>query len=60
MYQTVNSLFAGCYAEYVAVSTKMMIRKPSELSWEEAAGIPEVKNSFVDHSCGQGEKGVLS
>lgn len=33
---------AGAYAEYITVSTKMLIRKPQELSWEEAAGIPEV------------------
>lgn len=32
----------GAYAEYIAVSTHMLIHKPAELSWEEAAGIPEV------------------
>jgi NADPH:quinone reductase-like Zn-dependent oxidoreductase len=31
----------GAYAEYIAVSTHMLIHKPKELSWEEAAGIPE-------------------
>lgn len=35
-------VYGGGYAEYVAVSTKMLIRKPEELSWEECAGIPEV------------------
>lgn len=31
----------GAYAEYIAISSKMIIRKPSRLSWVEAAGIPE-------------------
>jgi NADPH:quinone reductase-like Zn-dependent oxidoreductase len=31
----------GAYAEYIAVSTHMLIHKPAELSWEESAGIPE-------------------
>ncbi|KAI9749188.1 MAG: hypothetical protein M4579_006966 [Chaenotheca gracillima] len=31
----------GAYAEYIAVSTHMLVHKPKELSWEEAAGIPE-------------------
>ena len=34
--------YGGAYAEYVAVSTHMLIHKPDELSWEECAGIPEV------------------
>ncbi|KAF7195107.1 Quinone oxidoreductase PIG3 [Pseudocercospora fuligena] len=34
--------YGGAYAEYIAVSTHMLIHKPKELSWEEAAGIPEV------------------
>ena len=34
--------YGGAYAEYIAVSTHMLIHKPDELSWEEAAGIPEV------------------
>lgn len=34
--------YGGAYAEYIAVSTHMLIRKPAELSWEQAAGIPEV------------------
>ncbi|KAH9864515.1 hypothetical protein J1614_010450 [Plenodomus biglobosus] len=33
--------YGGAYAEYIAVSTHMLIRKPSELSWEQCAGIPE-------------------
>ena len=36
--------YGGAYAEYIAVSTHMLIHKPDELSWEESAGIPEVKN----------------
>lgn len=33
--------YGGAYAEYIAVSTKMLLHKPRELSWEVAAGIPE-------------------
>jgi NADPH:quinone reductase-like Zn-dependent oxidoreductase len=33
--------YGGAYAEYIAVSSHMLIHKPKELSWEEAAGIPE-------------------
>ncbi|KAL2830515.1 hypothetical protein BDW59DRAFT_141053 [Aspergillus cavernicola] len=33
--------YGGAYAEYIAVATGMLIHKPAELSWEEAAGIPE-------------------
>ncbi len=33
--------YGGAYAEYIAVSTHMLIHKPKELSWEQAAGIPE-------------------
>ncbi|KAJ5106262.1 hypothetical protein N7456_002937 [Penicillium angulare] len=33
--------YGGAYAEYIAVSTKMLVHKPSHLSWEEAAGVPE-------------------
>lgn len=33
--------YGGAYAEYIAVSTHMLIHKPKELSWEEAAGVPE-------------------
>jgi NADPH:quinone reductase-like Zn-dependent oxidoreductase len=31
----------GAYAEYIAVSTRMLIHKPAQLSWIQAAGIPE-------------------
>jgi len=34
--------YGGAYAEYIAVSTHMLIHKPDELSWEQCAGIPEV------------------
>lgn len=34
--------YGGAYAEFIAVSTHMLIPKPDELSWEECAGIPEV------------------
>ncbi|KAF2195422.1 putative quinone oxidoreductase [Zopfia rhizophila CBS 207.26] len=33
--------YGGAYAEYIAVSTRMLVHKPKELSWEECAGIPE-------------------
>ena len=33
--------YGGAYAEYVAVSTHMLLHKPDHLSWEQAAGIPE-------------------
>ncbi|KAL8696899.1 MAG: hypothetical protein Q9201_007418 [Fulgogasparrea decipioides] len=33
--------YGGAYAEFIAVSTKMLIRKPREMGWEEAAGVPE-------------------
>ncbi|OJI98693.1 hypothetical protein ASPVEDRAFT_125367 [Aspergillus versicolor CBS 583.65] len=33
--------YGGAYAEYISVATGMLIHKPKELSWEEAAGIPE-------------------
>ncbi|KPI40167.1 Quinone oxido PIG3 [Cyphellophora attinorum] len=33
--------YGGAYAEYIAVSTHMLVHKPAELSWEEAAGVPE-------------------
>ena len=34
-------VYGGAYAEYIAVSTHMLVHKPKELSWAEAAGIPE-------------------
>ncbi|KAL7622997.1 hypothetical protein AAE478_006676 [Parahypoxylon ruwenzoriense] len=33
--------YGGAYAEYIAVSTKMLLRKPDALTWEMAAGVPE-------------------
>ncbi|RAL64443.1 hypothetical protein DID88_001919 [Monilinia fructigena] len=33
--------YGGAYAEFIAVSTHMLLKKPGHLSWEEAAGIPE-------------------
>ena len=33
--------YGGAYAEYIAVSTHMLVHKPKELSWVQAAGIPE-------------------
>ncbi|KAK5795843.1 hypothetical protein VI817_005128 [Penicillium citrinum] len=33
--------YGGAYAEYITVSTKMLVHKPKQLSWEEAAGVPE-------------------
>ena len=38
--------YGGAYAQYIAVSTHMLIHKPDELSWEEAAGIPEVRQTI--------------
>lgn len=38
--------YGGAYAEYIAVSTHMLVHKPDELSWEECAGIPEVRRAF--------------
>src|SRR5271169_4064071 len=34
--------YGGAYAEYIAVSVKMIVHKPKEMSWIMAAGIPEV------------------
>ncbi|KAF2268483.1 putative quinone oxidoreductase [Lojkania enalia] len=33
--------YGGAYAEYIAVSTHMLVHKPKELSWDQCAGIPE-------------------
>jgi NADPH2:quinone reductase len=38
--------YGGAYAEYISVSTRMLIHKPKLLSWEEVAGIPEVRIFF--------------
>ena len=37
----------GAYAEYIVVATKMLVHKPKQLSWEEAAGVPEVSFSSI-------------
>ena len=42
--------YGGAYAEFIVVSTKMLMRKPRELSWEEAAGVPEVGDIFISNS----------
>jgi len=39
--------YGGAYAEYIVVSTHMLLHKPGHLSWEEAAGIPEVSVLFL-------------
>lgn len=36
--------YGGAYAEYVAVQAGTLMHKPASLSWEEAAGIPEVSD----------------
>ncbi|KAF3057995.1 Quinone oxidoreductase PIG3 [Daldinia childiae] len=33
--------YGGAYAEYIAVSSKMLLHKPDSFSWETAAAIPE-------------------
>jgi NADPH:quinone reductase-like Zn-dependent oxidoreductase len=35
--------YGGAYAEYIAVNTHMLLHKPEHLSWEQAAGVPEVR-----------------
>lgn len=41
--------YGGAYAEFIVVSTKMLMRKPRELSWEEAAGVPEVGDLSISN-----------
>jgi NADPH:quinone reductase-like Zn-dependent oxidoreductase len=36
--------YGGAYAEYIAVSTKMLLHKPKDMSFEIAAAIPEVRS----------------
>ncbi|KAK5135701.1 hypothetical protein LTR08_004687 [Meristemomyces frigidus] len=43
--------YGGAYAEYIAVSTHMLMHKPDELSWEQAAGIPEVSGKSRTVGC---------
>ncbi|KAI1107137.1 quinone oxidoreductase putative [Jackrogersella minutella] len=33
--------YGGAYAEFIAVSSKMLLHKPDSFTWEMAAGIPE-------------------
>ncbi|SPN97413.1 probable NADPH quinone oxidoreductase homolog PIG3 [Cephalotrichum gorgonifer] len=33
--------YGGAYAEYLSVSTRMLVKKPASMSWEVAASIPE-------------------
>ncbi|RYP78433.1 hypothetical protein DL771_000618 [Monosporascus sp. 5C6A] len=33
--------YGGAYAQWIAVPTAMLLRKPASLTWEQAAGIPE-------------------
>lgn len=42
-------LSVGAYAGYVVVSLNMLIHKPAHLSWEECAGIPEVRCPQITH-----------
>ena len=44
--------YGGAYAEYIAVSTHMLIHKPKELSWEQAAAIPEVSVLLLSSGLG--------
>lgn len=37
--------YGGAYAEYISVSTHMLVHKPEQLSWVECAGIPEVRGA---------------
>lgn len=41
--------YGGAYAEYIAVSAHMLLHKPAHLSWEEAAGVPEVWYNPISH-----------
>jgi NADPH2:quinone reductase len=43
-------VYGGAYAEYVAANTKMLLKKPSWMSWEIAAGIPEVSSKLQSPS----------
>ena len=38
-----DNFIQGAYAEYIALSSKMIIHKPASLSTVEAAGVPEVR-----------------
>ena len=52
--------YGGAYAEYIAVSVKMIVHKPKELSFEQCAGIPEVWFTAIQalYLVGSMEKGM--
>ena len=52
--------YGGAYAEYIAVNTKMLLHKPAHLSWEEAAGVPEVSTFSLHFQCKRYRKLVLT
>jgi len=39
--------YGGAYAEYLKVDVRMLVKKPGHLSWEEAAGVPEVSFDII-------------
>ena len=39
--QVFGLAYGGAYAEYISVSSKMLLRKPDHLSFAQAAGVPE-------------------
>jgi putative PIG3 family NAD(P)H quinone oxidoreductase len=51
--------YGGAYAEYIAVSTQILLHKPEHLSWEQAASIPEVWMTATQalHFVGEFSKG---
>lgn len=56
--------YGGAYAEYIAVSVKMIVRKPKELSFITAAGIPEVwftaiQTSFLVGNLSKGQNVLI-
>jgi NADPH:quinone reductase-like Zn-dependent oxidoreductase len=42
-FDRVICICTGAYAEYIAVASDMLVTKPKEMSWEQAAAIPEVR-----------------
>jgi NADPH:quinone reductase-like Zn-dependent oxidoreductase len=43
--------YGGAYAEYVVVSTRMLLHRPAHLSWEQAAAVPEVRSPGCCVAC---------
>ncbi|KAF7552238.1 hypothetical protein G7Z17_g4452 [Cylindrodendrum hubeiense] len=39
--EVIGLAYGGAYAEYIAVSTRMLLHKPSSMDWVTGAGIPE-------------------